>query len=115
MYSDKFQKYDHGSANNLIKYPGNTTPPEYNLTKVTSPVVIFHSQNDVFATVDDVLKSIKLLPNLRMVHLVEDELFTHVDFTYAKDADKLVYQQILEIMISDENEDCVLNKCKSLP
>ncbi|ODM93609.1 Lipase 1 [Orchesella cincta] len=94
MRSGKFQKYDYGWRNMDIY--GQEHPPEYNLKNVTASVVIFHSENDIFATPNDVRKSCKLLPNLKEINLVKDPLFTHVDFTYAIDADKLIYSRILD-------------------
>lgn len=44
-FSDKFQRYDLGYKNNMIKY-GQSKPPEYDLRKVTSPVVLYYSEND---------------------------------------------------------------------
>lgn len=54
---DKFQRYDFGYKNNIIKY-GQPEPPEYDLRKVTSPVVLYYSKND---RVVDVNVSILLL------------------------------------------------------
>ncbi len=40
-----FQRYDFGPLENQIRY-GQSTPPEYDLSKVTCPVILFWSQND---------------------------------------------------------------------
>lgn len=45
LFSDKFQHYDLGTMNNMKKY-GQPKPPEYDLKKVTSPVVLYYSKND---------------------------------------------------------------------
>lgn len=102
MAADRFQKYDKGYLNNGIEYNGQTTPPEYNLTKVTAPVIVFHSENDVFATPKDVEKCVKKLGNVEEVQLIQDKLFTHVDFTYAIDADKYIYNRIIDIIVDEE-------------
>lgn len=44
-FTDKFQRYDLGHNKNLEKY-GQAKPPEYDLRKVTSPVVLYYSKND---------------------------------------------------------------------
>lgn len=44
-FTDKFQHYDLGHNKNLQKY-GQLKPPEYDLRKVTSPVVLYYSKND---------------------------------------------------------------------
>ncbi|CAL4125307.1 unnamed protein product, partial [Meganyctiphanes norvegica] len=43
-----FQKFDFGRRHNLAKY-GQEAPPQYNLTKVTAPVVLMSAQNDWLA------------------------------------------------------------------
>lgn len=43
--SDKLQHYDLGFNRNIKKY-GQSKPPEYDLRKVTSPVVLYYSKND---------------------------------------------------------------------
>lgn len=40
---------DWGSKENIIRY-GQPTPPPYNLTTVTAPVVVFWGENDWLAT-----------------------------------------------------------------
>jgi len=40
---------DWGEKVNLIEY-GQTTPPPYNLTTVTAPVILFWGENDWLAT-----------------------------------------------------------------
>ncbi|CAL8134298.1 unnamed protein product [Orchesella dallaii] len=98
MRSGKFQQYDYGWRNSKMYISGQSQPPEYSLKNVSASVVIFHSENDIFATPKDVLKTSKMLLNLKEINLVQDPMFTHTDFTYAIDADKLVYSRILEIM-----------------
>jgi hypothetical protein len=44
----KFQHYDYGKAENVEHY-GTPTPPEYDVTKVTTPVVTFWGDNDWLA------------------------------------------------------------------
>lgn len=41
----KFKKYDYGRGRNMIKY-GTVEPPEYNITKITVPIVIYYARND---------------------------------------------------------------------
>ena len=44
-----FNQYDHGWIGNLKRY-GNINPPAYDLSKVTTPVYMFHGANDYLAT-----------------------------------------------------------------
>lgn len=41
----KFQKYDHGTEENLKLY-GVATPPEYNLSNIKTKVHIMYGSND---------------------------------------------------------------------
>lgn len=43
--SGKFQQFDYGYLENLERY-GQTEPPQYDLSKVTSPVALFYANND---------------------------------------------------------------------
>ena len=40
---------DWGAKQNMIQY-GQPTPPPYNLSSVTAPVVVFYGDNDWLAT-----------------------------------------------------------------
>ncbi len=44
----KFKKFNYGWIGNLKRY-GMIKPPAYDLSKVTTPIHIFHAKNDVFA------------------------------------------------------------------
>ncbi|GIY22139.1 gastric triacylglycerol lipase [Caerostris darwini] len=46
--SGKFNKYDYGKKENLVRY-GQETPPEYDLTKITTPVALMWGLNDDLA------------------------------------------------------------------
>lgn len=50
--SGKFCKYDYGSQNQEVY--GQPTPPEYDISKVKIPTVIFYSENDWLADPQDV-------------------------------------------------------------
>lgn len=43
--SEKFSHYDYGSSENLLRYH-TTTPPAYDLSKITAPTYIIYSKND---------------------------------------------------------------------
>lgn len=46
--SHKFRAYDHGKEKNLRIY-GQKEPPDYELSKITVPVYLFHAENDFLA------------------------------------------------------------------
>ena len=45
LFAGKFQKYDYGLLGNLNHY-GQSAPPLYNLSAVTTPVGLFWGQTD---------------------------------------------------------------------
>lgn len=49
--SGHFRKYDYGLIGNLAKY-GKIAPPDYDIEKITTPVALYYSQNDLFAHLD---------------------------------------------------------------
>lgn len=49
--SAQFRRFDYGWIENLIQY-GSTSPPNYDLSKVTAPVALFYSDNDALAGVE---------------------------------------------------------------
>ncbi|KYM76202.1 Lysosomal acid lipase/cholesteryl ester hydrolase [Atta colombica] len=93
--SGKFRQYDYGRKNNLLIYNA-TEPPDYNLGSITVPIAIFYGDNDWLASNVDVKKLYHLLPNILDMYRVPK--FNHLDFIWGKDAPKLVYKRLLEIM-----------------
>lgn len=43
--SKKFRKYDYGFFGNLAEY-GHTSPPDYDISKITAPVALYYGEND---------------------------------------------------------------------
>ncbi|XP_042888749.1 gastric triacylglycerol lipase-like [Penaeus japonicus] len=97
IQSGNFQKYDYGEEMNLQRY-NSRSPPMYDLSKVTVPVALFSSNNDWLAAPEDVERLALELPNVVYHKIVEDPMFTHLDFVWAKDADELVYKDVLRIL-----------------
>lgn len=48
-FLDYFRKYDYGKVGNIIHY-NSTTPPNYDLSKVTAATYIYQSKYDIIAT-----------------------------------------------------------------
>ncbi|XP_058118750.1 lipase 1-like [Anopheles ziemanni] len=91
----RFQQFDYGHVNdNLIHY-GSETPPAYNLSLATVPVVIYYGLNDWMIHPRDVIRLKNELANLVSINAVEDPNFNHLDFVLAKQVRSLVYEKIL--------------------
>ena len=73
-----------------------TTPPEYHVGNLTVPVALFWGDNDFLADPRDVERLIPQIPHL--IYNKEIKNFEHLDFIWAMDANKIVYNDILLIM-----------------
>lgn len=97
--SQKFRRFDFGDEGNMITY-GQSAPPDYDLSKVTVPVVLFYSPKDWLSDPHDVLTLKRRLPNVNKLYFLED--FTHIDYIYASDAANFVYSKIIKLIDSLE-------------
>ncbi|XP_025265052.1 lipase 1 [Camponotus floridanus] len=95
--SGKFRKYDHDRVKNLLIY-NSMEPPNYNLSNTTVPIALFYANNDLFVSIEDVERLYHSLPNVVDMYEVPWSKFNHVDFLCAKDAPKLVYDRIFQII-----------------
>ncbi|EFN60340.1 Lipase 3 [Camponotus floridanus] len=95
--SGKFRKYDHDRVKNLLIY-NSMEPPDYNLSNTTVPIALFYANNDLFVSIEDVERLYHPLANVVDMYEVPWSKFNHVDFLCAKDAPKLVYDRIFQII-----------------
>ncbi|XP_039305111.1 lipase 3 [Solenopsis invicta] len=94
--SGRFQHYDYRLGN--IKKYHSLFPPKYDVSKITAPVHLYYSENDWLANTKDVDKLSNELGNLASKTLVADKKFNHIDYMWAKDVMKYVYEPILNQM-----------------
>lgn len=96
---NKFQKYDFGFFNQRIY--GKSSPPQYDLTQVSAPVAIFHSDADLLTANVDVQNLKSQLSKVVLVqHLDASEGFDHLDYVWAKDVATVVYAALLNLIQS---------------
>ncbi|XP_050539571.1 lipase 3-like isoform X2 [Daktulosphaira vitifoliae] len=95
LRTKKMQHYDLGFFRNWKTY-GQYRPPEYDLRKVTSPSVLFHSYNDRIVDKRTIDKLAVLLPNVHQTFNIKDRHFGHVDYAFNKKAKHLVFDNIIE-------------------
>lgn len=100
--SGKFQLYDYGMITNILMYH-SLNPPAYNLSKIRAPIAFYYSINDWLADVYDVYKLQKQLPNVKHAYIVPMPKFNHLDFIFANDVKKLLYDEVIKIMKSVEH------------
>ncbi|XP_033749887.1 gastric triacylglycerol lipase-like [Pecten maximus] len=94
--SDRYQKYDYGSpVLNMAKY-NRTTPPEYFIQNIKTPVALYTGNNDWLANPTDVTFLMDHLPNIVRKKTFPD--WDHVDFILAMDAPKILYPEVLQLI-----------------
>lgn len=75
---------------------GRETPPAYNLTQVTAPVHLYFSKDDDTATMKNAIRLQSQLPNHKSSYLVPIDDFRHIDFSYSRNARKVVNNELMK-------------------
>jgi len=88
----QFKKYDFGSAAENQKHYGRSTPPLYDLSKITIPLAIYYGTTDSFVVPEDAETTISQLRS-RLVETFE-LAYGHGDFCWAEDAYQVLYPKI---------------------
>ncbi|XP_071056613.1 lipase 3-like [Onthophagus taurus] len=94
--SRRFQKFDFGPKENLKRY-GFEQPPLYNISKITSPVVLMHGKTDMFADPQDVHEFCMDLPNCVLDYFINETTYSHISYLVGKDADRIVNNFVIEM------------------
>ncbi|XP_055375835.1 uncharacterized protein LOC129608376 [Condylostylus longicornis] len=89
-----FRKYDFDFMANSQRY-GQFMPPDYNLDMVQVPVALYYSSNDWLVSLCGVEKLANSLPKVIDKYLVPMPEFNHLDFVWAVDGKKLLYNRII--------------------
>ncbi|XP_031838473.1 lipase 3 [Nomia melanderi] len=95
--SGYFRQFDYGPLRNVLYYK-STSPPNYDLSKITVPIVMFCGSNDWLSAPEDVARLVHELPQQAMVYKVPYKKFNHIDFLWANNAPQLVYKKILVLL-----------------
>lgn len=95
--SGKFRQFDHGMIRNKLTY-GSYKPPSYNLTNIRTPVFLHYGDNDWLSTPKDVDRLLKGMRSAVGKYRVPLAGFNHLDFIFAIDAKKLIYDRVMNIM-----------------
>jgi pimeloyl-ACP methyl ester carboxylesterase len=91
-----FAKFDYGYFENKRIY-GQSSPPEYEVSKMTIPTVVLYSSADWLATKKDIEGF--LLPRLKT--LIDARDYTnlqHLDFVWGKNVYQTVYRDVLNYL-----------------
>ncbi|EAT35425.1 AAEL012407-PA, partial [Aedes aegypti] len=96
IQSRKLQQFDYKNfLTNMQRYK-QVKAPEYNLSKVTVPFLLFSGSREFFTSSADFQKLVKNLPNVES----QSELpgWGHMDFIYNAQVYLKVYSRIIEVM-----------------
>nr|XP_039250443.1 gastric triacylglycerol lipase-like [Styela clava] len=106
--SGRTQKWDFGSVAENMKAYGQESPPEYDVSKISTPVALFLGSRDDLADPRDARM---LAAKLRsMVHFRMIKSWDHLDFMWGKDAPSMLYPDIVEFIENMESKYKKLNK-----
>ena len=95
--SGRFRQFDYGSKRNMEVY-NSTEPPDYDLSRITTPIVLFCGNNDWLSSAVDVMRLSEELPYAPVIYKVPFQKFNHIDFLWAIDAPNLVYKTLLDML-----------------
>ncbi|XP_044735400.1 lipase 3-like [Chrysoperla carnea] len=95
--SGKFQQYDFNFIKNYKKYK-QFSPPEYNLSRITAPISLIYSENDLLTAPKDVKILSTKLQNLVELNRVNQTSFNHLDFLWAINVVGLVYNHVFDLL-----------------
>ncbi|XP_072948857.1 lipase member J-like [Epargyreus clarus] len=91
----KFAPYDNGEIGNQVAY-NSSTPPDYDLGKVTMKVVLMVSGNDYLSKLEDVAILRKQLPNVVSYRVVPRSQCNHFDYVLGKTMQNYIYPDIFD-------------------
>jgi lysosomal acid lipase/cholesteryl ester hydrolase len=94
--AQRFRQYDYGALN--LQIHGQLTPPLYDLSRISTPIYMYHSTNDWMATPEDVALLHAELPNVALKYLVSMPEFNHMDFVWAINVRSLLYNRVIQSM-----------------
>ncbi|XP_067009485.2 lipase 3 [Anabrus simplex] len=97
MDTGRFSKYDYGPEENTYRY-NSSSPVEYDLVAVSSPVAIFVGDSDPFTEPQDMEWLAQQLPNMIGNFLVAAQSFSHLSFLWSTDADAVLYDPLLRLL-----------------
>merc|ERR1712107_118865 len=105
LQSDTFGMFDYGTeAGNVERY-GQASPPLYDLQRLRVPTVLFIGENDYMTQPQDIQRLKEDLPSEMLLASVVVPTYSHLDFTWACDAQKLLYPQVLAFLESSTSAD----------
>ncbi|CAH2226511.1 jg21333, partial [Pararge aegeria aegeria] len=96
--TQRFQRYDYGSAKNLEVY-SSAIPPEYDVSLVNVPSTLVTSEVDWFSDVEDVGLLLRKFKSVaKLIQINETLQFTHLEFVYGARINSIINKPVLTIL-----------------
>ncbi|CAH0405780.1 unnamed protein product [Chilo suppressalis] len=95
IVSKKFKRFNEGLEGNMKRYQ-SSKPPEYNVSLISSPVVLVSAHQDWLSSLKDVETLSSKLPNLVENYVVPLKEWSHVNHVYDERIQKYVNPKILD-------------------
>ena len=98
-YADVFQMFDYGTPEGNKRHYNQSTPPQYELSKIKKslPIALFTGGNDYLADPLDVARLIKDLPTAPVL-IHNEPSYSHVDYAIAPDAATRAYPIMINLL-----------------
>ncbi|KAL6259030.1 hypothetical protein P5V15_008953 [Pogonomyrmex californicus] len=93
-----FRQYDYGNIKKNLQMYNSTTPPDYQLEKITAPIALFSSDTDWLATTKDVELLSTKLNSIVFHYKIMNTTFNHYDFIWGKSSLQMVSRPILQLL-----------------
>uniref|UniRef100_A0A1B6E0P9 AB hydrolase-1 domain-containing protein n=2 Tax=Clastoptera arizonana TaxID=38151 RepID=A0A1B6E0P9_9HEMI len=90
----EFKRFDYGSKENRVIYE-QAKPPNYHLERISSPVILFYSNNDKLIDEESIHRIDNLLPNIVSKELLPE--YSHLDYVFGNDAPEKLYLVIRDM------------------
>ncbi|CAH0584279.1 unnamed protein product [Chrysodeixis includens] len=94
----EFRRYDQGSRMSNYRTYGSFKPPQYDLSKITTPVFLHYSDSDPLAHVNDVDRLFRELGRPIGKFRVPLASFSHLDFLYGINARELLFNRVINLI-----------------
>jgi lysosomal acid lipase/cholesteryl ester hydrolase len=97
LLSQRFKRFDESFQGNMKRY-GLPKPPDYKVSQITSPVVLFTARNDWISSLKDVETLCSKLPNLVENYIVPLRNWSHLNHLWDDRAQQYVIPKFLEYL-----------------
>ncbi|XP_055295721.1 lipase 3-like [Sitodiplosis mosellana] len=95
QYLHYLQEYNYGYFGKYKR--GFKVPPDFDLSRINTPISLHYSTADTLATATDVQKLIpKLQKNIVRIQVINEKL-NHIDFVWGVNSASLIYSEIIKV------------------